>query len=296
MRALVALPGAVPDRLFDPECPPDLVVLHRLRLSLADALAIDRLRQPAGEPAAPRLILCYSPYVRYAELDRCLRVVDAAIPEATALETLPRHVSRLLGLPESADRTLPLPGPRAVRIMTSNYELRSVLSEVCGAAGFETASDPQVASEDCAVGPGAAPAPALAPAPARVVTVYDVPVLEPEWPRWVADAAMCGPVVALAGFADRATVLRAKAAGASACLDLPVDPGDLLDVIERVSRVPRSDSAHGSDSRPEPAHALPPAPAVRFIRGRGVVVGRALDLPRWPDVRTGPRIPRDKPA
>ncbi len=36
----------------------------------------------------PRVILCFSPYVRYAELERCSRGVDVAIPEAIAVETL----------------------------------------------------------------------------------------------------------------------------------------------------------------------------------------------------------------
>ncbi len=44
-----------------------------------------------------------------------------------------------------------------------------------------------------------------------------------DWPRWLEERSRLGPVLALLGFADRATVSQARAAGAAACLDLPVD-------------------------------------------------------------------------
>jgi hypothetical protein len=64
------------------------------------------------------------------------------------------------------------------------------------------------------------------------------------------------PVLALMGFADRELVSLARSLGASACLDLPVDPADLAFVLDRMTARERRSGA-GLD----PAHPVPPAPA-----------------------------------
>ena len=80
------------DRLFEPDQPPRLLILHRSRLTQAAAARIDQWRSVIRPNVYPRVILCYGPYVRYAELERSSRGVDLFVPEATAMETLaPRH-------------------------------------------------------------------------------------------------------------------------------------------------------------------------------------------------------------
>ena len=92
-----------------------------------------------------------------------------------------------------------------------------------------------------------------------ILTVWDVPVLE-EWEeRLERHAREAGPIVALIGFADRSTVAVAKANGAFACLELPLNLDDLIDVIERFAqcgnREPRP-----APARAEAPHTLPPRP------------------------------------
>ena len=62
-----------------------------------------------GSPSRPNtkfpIILCYSPYVRYAELERAAARVELAIPEATAVETFP--VTSLDCWPRAARKTRP---------------------------------------------------------------------------------------------------------------------------------------------------------------------------------------------
>jgi len=281
--------GEVPERLFEPDRPPRLLIMHRSRLSQADAARIDQWRPVARANAMPRVILCFSPYVRYAELERCARGVDLAIPEATALETLARHASRLLERrdepprpPEAAD-CLPL------QVISSNHELRSVLSEICLAEGFKVTSGREFTARwqgRAAAADGAA---------TKVLTLWDIPVLEPDWPRSLEERTQFGPVIALLGFADRATVGQARASGAAACLDLPVDGNDLIHVIERVNRKLRSDSSTRTESRIEPAHAVPPAPASRAKRGRTAIRQRQMRPPLWSEDEAASTINNEKP-
>ena len=119
---------------------------------------------------------------------------------------------------------------------------RRTLADACETLGYpaEPASD---WSEAAATGPA----------------VWDVPVLEPDWPRAAgpADAARCR-WSSCCGFAGRALVGQARAQGASACLELPYDLLDLGHVLDRVT-APLG----------EPAHAVPPRPVVRAPPGRG---------------------------
>ena len=83
-----------------------------------------------------------------------------------------------------------------------------------------------------------------------MIVAWDVPVLDLDWPARLASLAKAGPVLALLGFADRSIVTLARGHGASACLDLPCDVGDLLASLDRLSTI-----------RIDPPHELPPSPA-----------------------------------
>ena len=282
--------GDVPDRLFEPDQPPRLLIVHRTRLSQADAARIEQWRPVPRVHALPRVILCFSPYVRYAELERCSRGVDLAISEATAVETLSRHVSRLLEGRDEPPRADPAADCLPVQVISSNHELRAVLSEICLAEGFKVSSGREFTAQWQGRAAGADRA------ANQMLTLWDIPVLEPDWPRLLEERTKLGPVVALLGFADRATVGQARASGAAGCLDLPLDVNDLVHVIERVNRKFRSDSSSKSEGRIEPAHAVPPAPVSRAKRGRAAIRQRETRPPLWSEDEAASTIHNEKPA
>ena len=190
--------GEVPDRLFEPDQPPRLLIVHRTRLSQADTARIEQWRSVPRVNALPRVILCFSPYVRYAELERCSRGVDLAISEATAVETLSRHVSRLLERRDEPPRAVPAADCLPVQVISGNHELRAVLSEICLAEGFKVSSGREFTAQwqgrivgydsnrvidhttDDKIGILSHEATGAAN---QVLTLWDVPVLEPDWPR-----------------------------------------------------------------------------------------------------------------
>ena len=235
------------------------------------------------------MILCFSPYVRYAELERCSRAVDATIPETTAIETLPRHVCRLLAgqgePPQEALATNCLP----LQVISSNHELRSILSEICKAEGFEVTSGPEHMI------PWHSRASTTDRTGSPVLTIWDVPALEPDWQRWLQHRTQLGPVLALIGFGDRATVGQARNSGAAACLDLPVDASDLIHVIGRINRKMLADYSSNSEGRVEPAHVVPPAPVSRARRGRAAISQRTTHPPVWSEGEPPSTISREKP-
>ena len=267
--------GELPEHLFEPTRPPQVIVLHRSRLTAADPLTLERWRPNPRVNPLPHLILCFSPYVRYAELERCSRGVDLAISEATAAETLSRHVSRLLERRDAPPRAAPAADCLPVQVISSNHELRAVLSEICLAEGFKVSTG----REFTAQWQGRAAVADRAANP--MLTLWDIPVLEPDWPRLLEERTKLGPVVALLGFADRATVGQARASGAAGCLDLPLDVNDLVHVIERVNRKLRSGSSTKFEGRIEPAHAVPPGPVSRAKRGRAAIRQRETRPPLW---------------
>ena len=282
--------GEVPERLFEPDQPPRLLILHRSRLSQADAARIEQWRLVPRFNALPRVILCFSPYVRYAELERCTRGVDLAIPEATAVETLARHVCRLLERRDEPPRAALAADCLPLQVISSNHELRTVVSEICLAEGFKVSAGREFTARwqgRAAVADRAA---------SQVLTLWDIPVLEPDWPGLLAERTKLGPVLALLGFADRATVGQARASGAAACLDLPVDVNDLVHVIERVNRRLRSDPSTRNEGRTEPAHAVPPAPVSRAKRGRAAIRQRQTRPPLWSEDEAASTINNEKPA
>jgi hypothetical protein len=217
--------------------PPRVVVLHRPLLTTTDARRLARFRSAVPPESRPKVVLCVGPHVRYADLERwsALGLVDAVVPEATARDTIARHLD---DVPDAGDGP-PAPRPAGTRprvtVVSALYELRRTLAEACEALGYP-----------------AAPARDWSEAAAGGPAVWDVPVLEPDWPRDVARRSRQGPLVVLLGFADRALVGQARASGASACLELPYDWLDLGHVLDRVT-APRA----------EPPHAVPPPPSGR---------------------------------
>lgn len=224
----VACAGPLPEGLLAGQGAPERLALHRGLLTPRDADSLARYR--AAGPPVPRVVLCVGPYVRHAELERWseLGLYDEVVPEATASDTLAR---RLAVVNPGAPRSL---GNRPrVSVVSTNFELREALGEACESAGF-----PSVPARD------------WSEALPHGLAVWDVPILDPQWPRELAQRSRLGPVVALIGFPDRAVVREARARGASACLELPCDLADLVGVLDRLALV-----------RPEAAHAVPPAPA-----------------------------------
>jgi CheY-like chemotaxis protein len=244
---VVAIAEALPRDTLRIDCPVDLpefwpierptpfaLVLHRSNLTLTDAQRLLRLKARADQ--TPRVVLCLGPQTRYVDAERWSRLVDAVLPEATARETVARHALAIERRPIRSGS----PRPK-ISVVSTNYELRTTLAEAARSGGLaaEAISD-------------------VADAPPGVATVWDVPVLEPDWPDRLQRLAKSGPVVALLGFADRTTVTHARRSGASACLDLPCDVGDLLAVLDRVATV-----------RLDHAHELPPPPvAMRTVLAR----------------------------
>lgn len=219
---------------------PDLVrsvrtlVLHRSVLTITDAERLRRLRTPEGQ--GPRVILCVGPYARYHQLARWSALADVIVPEAIAAEVIGRHVS------EIRTRTASM-GPKGrIVALSSNHEMRQMLTETCSEAGY-----PALAARDWSeVRPGGS-------------VIWDVPVLDEGWPDVLEREGRTRRVVAMLGFADRMTVSLAKSKGAAACLELPCEVADLVFVLERVAvaAIPHVD----------PAHTVPPAPArFRVVR------------------------------
>ncbi|MGC8643114.1 MAG: hypothetical protein ACP5XB_24915, partial [Isosphaeraceae bacterium] len=159
----------------------------------------------------------------------------------------------------------PLPPPAvalSVDVASTNHALRSVLAEALAEAGFQVTHGRDPRCER--------PLADFDPEP--VVTVWDVPVLEERWPDLLWRQSRQGPVLALLGFADRQTAEKAWLAGASACLDLPVELDDLAHVVGRLAREDRRRTLDAG--RIEPGHLLPPAPASRASRGLAAIRNR----------------------
>ncbi len=271
--------GYLPERPFEQVPPPRAIVIHRHKLSPRDADRIADWRARAGE-AAPRLVLCISPYVRYAELEPWTGLVDLVVSEATAADVLPGRMVRLI---DGGGRSRPRPGTATVRIEVAggDDELCRALRDACGAAGYavEAVDDQEIGGI-----PGPRRRQRSAPAAARVLTIWELPVLEAAWAQrleW--RARRTGPVIALAGFADRAVVARTRVAGAVACLELPCDLDDLVDAVDRAVTMTPPES-WPIPARVEPPHVLPPRRNAR--RDRSLVAPST-----WSDGGPLPRIP-----
>ena len=226
--------GDLTPEMLEAVSPPRVLILHRNHLTPGDADRLARFRTEVSP--SPRVVLCVGPHVRHAQLERWGKLVDVVVPEATARDTIARHlaVGSEVREPETG-KSRP-----TVRVVSRNFELGQTLADSCEALGY-----PAEASRDWTeASPGG-------------VALWDVPVLEADWPDLLARRARTGPVVALLGFADRARIVEARAGGASACLELPCDLLDLGYVLD-----------HLALRRAEPAHELPPPPAARRHRDR----------------------------
>jgi len=228
------LPEDWPEIALEKGAPPRAVVLRRTSVSRRDAERLARLRTNASSASVPgpRVILCVGPHVRHAELEEwsARGLVDAIVPEATARDTLGRH----LATAEGDLAPCRLPGPRpTVSVVSAGFELRHTLADACSALGY-----PPEPACDCSETKSFGPA------------VWDVPVLDPDWPRALARRAYRGAVVVVLGFATRGLVRQARAHGASACLELPFDLLDLGHVLDRITA-----------QRSHLGHAVPPSPA-----------------------------------
>jgi hypothetical protein len=223
-------PGDLPESWPDAARDARILVLHRSFLTAGDA---ERLARDRRAGLFPKVILCVGPHARYHHVQRWAERVDGVLPEAIAPEVIGRHV---------ADGPIPpAPGIRQVAVISGLYEMGAVLADACAAAGYAVsrARDPEAA-------------------PPGEVAVWDVPVLEPDWPEALARAAASRPVVALIGFADRALVRLARSRGAAAVLDLPCDPADLAYVLARVgTRLATEDRFRSHAAHPSPAPHRP---------------------------------------
>ena len=88
-------PGQLPDRPFDREDPPRVMVIHRHRLVGSDADRVRGWREARGGGPVPVVIVCVSPYVRYEDRERWSDLVDLIVSEAIAAEVLPGRIARL---------------------------------------------------------------------------------------------------------------------------------------------------------------------------------------------------------
>jgi hypothetical protein len=244
--------GDLPDRPFDPARPPRLIVVHRHCWNAGQAKRVKSWRVPRASGNTPTLILCFSPYIRYEDLEHLSGLFDQIIPEATAMDVLPCRVARLID-----GKTLP--GSRAgttsfrIDIASGTDELGDVLVQTCAEAGYRVEN-----TSDSRIGEDSPHRISPVSRTERVLTIWEIPVLEPSWPeRLDRRARATGPVIGLMGFAERSTVTLARASGACACLELPCDRDDLLDVIGRVTRA-ISPAKWPLPPRAEPPHALPP--------------------------------------
>jgi hypothetical protein len=257
----------IPDRPFEAADPARVLVLHRSRVSRADVARLEEWRKRLGPERWPRVVLCVSPYVRYAELESCASLVDLILPEATARETLPRELRRLMGH-SAAARPAAVASAVDVEIVSTDYEVRSMLREACLRAGYEASDAPTFQSS-------------------ANLAVWDVPVLESRWAEQLERRSSRGPVVALLGFADRAAVSAARDAGASACLDFPCAIDDLIHVLDRLAVEAASPTRGDSGTRAQSPHPIPAPHAARPQRGRTSPASGAV----WPKPAAAPRMP-----
>lgn len=190
-------------------------VIHRPVISESDLGWLKRNAE-AGDDRR-RIILIVGPHVRFHQIQRCGEWVDAILPEATASQTL----SRILPTPVPAPPDRPRP---PVAILGSTRDLLDTIADACRDAGHPVRVDrgPVVTGTEPLI-------------------VWEAPVLEPDWPAPLRKAGRDRGIVALIGFADRQLVDEARRAGASACLDLPCDPSDLVETLARLEAAQAAD-------------------------------------------------------
>ena len=278
----VHCPGDLPGPPFNPARPPRLMVIHRHRFTAVDAQRLKEYRVCPGAGHAPAILLCVSPYVRYEELERWSLLADVVISDATAADILPRHVARLVERRVGRSARAETAGFR-IEVAGGNRDLCEALVEACVTAGYRA-----VEVGDLEIARAAGQRTPAANGAERILTIWDVPLLEPDWSQRLERRSRAnGPVIAVFGFADRETVTLAKACGAIACLELPYDVDDLIDVIDRAARTLAPDR-WPIPVRAEQPHRLPPAPRRRKDRQE-----RPASATPWSDRDKKPRLRND---
>jgi hypothetical protein len=231
---------------------PRVVVVHQSRLSPADVSRLHAWRLEWGPGAQITTILCVGPLARFAEVELLVSEFDVTVTETTLEASVLRRIR------SGGNRSTPQVGIRrdsiSVAVDSPDPELRDLLSEICDNVGFHVVEPRAV---DAAVASGS-------PCPGRnqkLVTLWDVPVLEPAWSQWLARKSRRGPIVALLGFGDRELASLAEAHGADSCLELPFDNDDLAFAIEEavVSRrkIPPPRLWRNTPARRSPAPSIP---------------------------------------
>ncbi len=229
---------------------------------------------------SPALILCIGPYVRYEELERYSGLVDLVLSEATAAEVLPRHVSRLLegrsGRPGRGE------GNPLISRDRGKLEQRAARDDCRGLYGAPDIAWNRPTSRWSAR--------ALHSSTKRMNRAKRSSrsgmslCSKSGTDRLERHALEIGPVVALIGFPDRNTVALAKAKGAIACLELPLNLDDLIDVIERFAQSGKLEP-RAAPARAEPPHTLPPRPRRQATQRRS-----HAEAKQWPGPARTPRI------
>lgn len=248
----VNVSGNLPETVFQIiiNSEPSVFIVHRMLLTPHDAEWLSRLKSILPNP--PRVVLCFGVHTRSADLERWLGLVDIAIPEATARDTIGRQLT-LLGPGLGLRQESPTASRAKLRmtVVSTNLALRQMLAETCEEAGYHVAT-----ARD------------WSDATAGGVGLWDVPVLDSNWPRELTHRLEMDPVLALMGFADRDLVAKARSCGVTACLPLPLELADLIFVLDRLPII-----------RGEPAHRLPPPPG----RGRRAIATASKTVvdPRW---------------
>jgi hypothetical protein len=275
----VACSGELAERPFEKGQRPRLAILHRVRMTAQDCERLRGWRERGSGEAVPTIMLCASPYLRYEDLERAAALVDRVLSEATAPDVIAGHAERLIEGRSLRPGFSPAQEPDfRVEVAGGTADLVAALVDACRCAGYRAHAIGDLAD-------GARPQSAGAAPGQRVLTIWEVPVLEPGWSEQLEERARAaGPVIALLGIADRALVIEARAHGAVACLDVFWDNEELLDVIERASALhPRE--AWPPVMRAEPPHLLPPR-SRRRRKARGLTSAPAV----WPDQDERPTI------
>lgn len=200
--------SASADALPAPFASARLIIYHAAAPTRRDIDALTRAR--AG--GSVRIVFCAGSMSRYHQLEPLAAICDAVVSETTALAAIDRQLALVGGTAWS--ETVPHRG--AITVISSNFEMRAMLVEAVGRGGY--------------IGH---PARNWAAAPPLPPALWDVPILEPDWPESLARESKRRPVFALAGFLDREIADEMLRRGARCCLDLPCDPADLRWVLRR---------------------------------------------------------------
>ena len=232
----ISCPEDLPsDWLSGEVVPPETLVLHRSILQATDCQRLARLVSRIETPV--HVVLCPGPFVRYADLTRWSRLFDEVVPEATAAETIGRHLRSTLR------RSAPALNFE-ITVASTDFEWREMMTALCRAAGYSAhASDDRIE---------------MVSSP---LMVWDVPILRADWPETLRSRTKRGQVVGVFGFPDRDTIAEARRAGIAACLDAPCELDDLRWVLDRAA-------ARRPTLRSDTPHAFPPSPTINSGRTR----------------------------